>query len=73
LPATIVCGVLFSVLGDGASQRAGNVTLFAWFVFSRCALDSNGKCTSSADRVTESGERDLRSSRSSRSPGYVVQ
>jgi hypothetical protein len=33
LPATIVCGVLFSVLGDGASQRAANLTLFAWFVF----------------------------------------
>jgi hypothetical protein len=33
LPATIVCSVLFSVLGDGASQRAGNLTLFAWFVF----------------------------------------
>jgi Protein of unknown function (DUF998) len=33
LPATIVVGVLFSVLGDGASQRAGNVTLVAWFVF----------------------------------------
>jgi hypothetical protein len=33
LPASIVCGVLFSVLGDGASQRAGNLTLFAWFVF----------------------------------------
>jgi hypothetical protein len=33
VPATIVCGVLFSVLGDGASQRAGNLTLFAWFLF----------------------------------------
>src|SRR6266545_1906856 len=33
LPATIVIGVLFSVLGNGASQRAGNVTLIAWFVF----------------------------------------
>ncbi|MGH8515170.1 MAG: DUF998 domain-containing protein [Gammaproteobacteria bacterium] len=33
LPASIACGVLFSVLGDGASQRAGNLTLFAWFVF----------------------------------------
>lgn len=33
LPATIVVGVLFSVLGDGASQRAGNVTLVAWLVF----------------------------------------
>jgi hypothetical protein len=33
LPATIVIGVLFSALGDGASQRAGNVTLIAWFVF----------------------------------------
>jgi hypothetical protein len=54
VPAAIVCGVLFSVLGDGASQRAANLTLFAWFVFPRCALDPNGKCTSSADRVTES-------------------
>ena len=33
VPASIVCGVLFSALGDGASQRAGNVTVFAWFVF----------------------------------------
>src|SRR5262249_39991056 len=33
LPAGIVCGVLFSVLGDGASQRAGNLTVFAWFAF----------------------------------------
>ena len=33
LPATIVFGVLFSGLGDGASQRAGNLTLIAWFVF----------------------------------------
>jgi Protein of unknown function (DUF998) len=33
LPAGIVCGVLFSVLGDGASQRAGNLTVFAWLVF----------------------------------------
>jgi hypothetical protein len=33
VPAMIVCGVLFSVLGDGASQRAANLTLFAWLVF----------------------------------------
>jgi Protein of unknown function (DUF998) len=33
LPAGIVCGVLFSVLGDGAAQRAGNLTVFAWLVF----------------------------------------
>jgi hypothetical protein len=33
LPAGIVCGVLFSVLGDGASQRAGNLTVIAWLVF----------------------------------------
>jgi hypothetical protein len=33
LPASIVCGVLFSVLGDGASQRAANLTLFAWLAF----------------------------------------
>jgi hypothetical protein len=33
LPAGIVFGVLFSGLGDGASQRAGNLTLFAWLVF----------------------------------------
>jgi Protein of unknown function (DUF998) len=33
LPASIVIGVLFSALGDGAAQRAGNVTLVAWFVF----------------------------------------
>jgi hypothetical protein len=33
VPASIVCSVLFSALGDGASQRAGNLTLFAWFVF----------------------------------------
>jgi hypothetical protein len=32
-PAGIVCGVLFSVLGDGAAQRAANVTLIAWYVF----------------------------------------
>src|SRR6266508_2666401 len=33
LPASIVWGVLFSVLGDGASQRAANLTLFAWLAF----------------------------------------
>jgi hypothetical protein len=33
VPAALVCSVLFSVLGDGAAQRAGNLTLFAWFVF----------------------------------------
>ena len=33
VPASIVIGVLFSVLGDGAAQRAANLTLFAWFVF----------------------------------------
>ena len=33
LPASIVCGVLFSALGNGASQRAANLTLFAWLVF----------------------------------------
>ena len=33
VPASIVCGVLFSVLGDGASQRAATLTLFAWLVF----------------------------------------
>jgi hypothetical protein len=33
VPASIVCGVLFSALGDGAAQRAGNLTLFAWLVF----------------------------------------
>jgi hypothetical membrane protein len=33
VPASIVCGVLFSVLGNGASTRAASLTLFAWFVF----------------------------------------
>jgi hypothetical protein len=33
VPASIVCGVLFSVLGDGASVRATTLTWFAWLVF----------------------------------------
>jgi Protein of unknown function (DUF998) len=33
VPAAIVCGLLFSFLGDGASQRAANLTLLAWFAF----------------------------------------
>jgi Protein of unknown function (DUF998) len=33
VPAAIVCSMLFSVLGDGASQRAANLTLFAWLAF----------------------------------------
>jgi Protein of unknown function (DUF998) len=33
VPATIVCGVLFSVLGDGAGVRASGLVWFAWLVF----------------------------------------
>jgi hypothetical protein len=45
VPATIVFGLLFSVLGDGASQRAGNLTLFAWHVFLAVCLirTANGR------------------------------
>src|SRR5215216_315194 len=33
VPASIVCGLLFSVLGNGASTRAMTLTWFAWLVF----------------------------------------
>ncbi len=33
VPASIVCGVLFSVLGNGAAVRASTLTLVAWLVF----------------------------------------
>jgi hypothetical membrane protein len=33
VPAALACGVLFSVLGNGASVRATSLTLFAWLVF----------------------------------------
>jgi hypothetical protein len=33
VPASIVCGVIFSVLGDGAAVRATTVTWFIWLAF----------------------------------------
>jgi Protein of unknown function (DUF998) len=30
VPVSVAVGVLFSAIGDGASQRAGNVTVFLW-------------------------------------------
>ncbi len=33
VPASLVCGLLFSGLGNGASVRASTLTLFAWLVF----------------------------------------
>ncbi len=33
VPAALVCGLLFSVLGNGASVRATGLTLFAWLAF----------------------------------------
>jgi Protein of unknown function (DUF998) len=33
VPASLVCGLLFSVLGNGASVRASTLTLIAWYVF----------------------------------------
>src|SRR4029450_11434800 len=33
VPAALACGVLFSVLGNGASVRATSLTLFAWLAF----------------------------------------
>src|ERR671910_2873252 len=33
IPVAIVCGVLFSLLGDGAAVRATSLTWFAWVVF----------------------------------------
>jgi hypothetical protein len=33
VPASIVCGVLFSGLGDGAAVRATTLTWFAWLAF----------------------------------------
>jgi hypothetical membrane protein len=33
VPAALVCGLLFSVLGNGASVRATSLTLFAWLAF----------------------------------------
>jgi hypothetical membrane protein len=33
VPASILFGVLFSVLGDGAAVRASGLTWFAWLVF----------------------------------------
>jgi hypothetical protein len=31
VPVSVAVGVLFSGIGDGASQRAGNITVFLWF------------------------------------------
>lgn len=33
VPASIVCGVIFSVLGDGAATRATTATWFIWLAF----------------------------------------
>jgi hypothetical protein len=33
VPASIVCGVLFSFLGDGAAVRATTLTWFVWLAF----------------------------------------
>jgi hypothetical protein len=33
VPVSIVCGALFSVLGDGAAVRATSLTWFAWLAF----------------------------------------
>jgi hypothetical protein len=33
VPASIVCGVLFSLLGDGAAVRATTLTWFVWLAF----------------------------------------
>ena len=33
VPASVVCGVLFSGLGDGAAVRATTLTWFAWLVY----------------------------------------
>jgi hypothetical protein len=33
VPASLVCGLLFSVLGNGVSVRASSLTLIAWYVF----------------------------------------
>lgn len=30
VPVSVAVGVLFSGIGDGASQRAGNITWFLW-------------------------------------------
>lgn len=30
VPVSVAVGVLFSGIGDGASQRAGNITVFLW-------------------------------------------
>ena len=42
VPVSIVCGVLFSVLGDGASTRAMTLTWFAWLVFLAVRLMRTG-------------------------------
>jgi len=31
VPVSVALGVLFSGIGDGAAQRAGNITVFLWF------------------------------------------
>jgi hypothetical protein len=31
VPVSVAVGVLFSGIGDGAAQRAGNITVFLWF------------------------------------------
>lgn len=33
VPASIVCGVIFSILGDGAAVRATTMTWFIWLAF----------------------------------------
>jgi hypothetical protein len=42
VPASIVCGVIFSVLGDGAAVRATTVTWFIWLALIGLRLMRNG-------------------------------
>jgi Protein of unknown function (DUF998) len=53
VPASLVCGVLFSVLGNGASVRAASLTLLAWLVFLAVRLMRTANARQVQTDVTE--------------------
>jgi hypothetical membrane protein len=54
VPAALVCGLLFSVLGNGASVRATSLTLFAWLAFVAVRLIRTANARQVQTGVTES-------------------
>jgi hypothetical protein len=42
VPAIVVAGIVFSAVGNGASQRAGSVVIFLWIAFVSVRLLQKG-------------------------------